>query len=72
MKNLSSEVMKRFGGFSSEKQKLGEKMIALNRRANTKGGQQGLLKIITLAEEQRDRACKLINLSWIQKKTSKH
>lgn len=72
MKNLSPEEMERFGGFNLEKQKLGEKMIAVNSRANNKGGEQGLLKIITLAEEQRGVAWKLINLGWIQKKTSKH
>lgn len=58
MKNLSSEKMERFGGFSSEKLKLGEKMIALINRANTKDGEQGLLKIITPAEEQTGIAWK--------------
>lgn len=37
MKNLSSEEMERFGGFSPEKQKLGEKMIVLISGANIKG-----------------------------------
>lgn len=72
MKNLSSEEMETFGGFSSEKQKLGEEMIALNSRANKKGREQGLPKIIILAEEQRGMSWKLINLGWIQEKTSKH
>lgn len=58
MKKFSSEEMERFGGFSSEKLKLGEKMIAIISRANTRGGEQGLLKIITLAEEQRGIAWK--------------